>query len=319
MKKIFLAGHKGMVGSSILKQLKKIKNVKIFTASRAKLNLCNQYEVERYFKKNKFDEVYIAAARVGGIKANSDYPAEFLYENSMIQLNIINSAFISGVKNLLFLGSSCIYPKHAKQPMVEEELLNGYLEKTNEPYAIAKISGIKLCQYYAKQYDVDYRCLMPTNLYGPGDNFNLDNAHVIPALLSKFHNAKVKKNNRVEIWGTGKPKREFLHVEDLAAASLKVMSISKKKYYSMMNENVAHLNVGTGSDISIKNLAILIKEIVGFKGKIFFDTKMPDGTKRKLLCIKKINAIGWQSTIDLKTGLSDTYKWYLDNLKKIRK
>ena len=307
-----------MVGSSILKQLKKIKNIKIFTASRAKLNLCNQYDVERYFKKNKFDEVYMAAARVGGIKANSDYPAEFLYENSMIQLNIINSAFNSGVKKLLFLGSSCIYPKNAKQPMVEEELLNGYLEKTNEPYAIAKISGIKLCQYYAKQYDVDYRCLMPTNLYGPGDNFNLDNAHVIPSLLRKFHNAKVKKNNTVEIWGTGKPKREFLHVADLAAASLKVMSISKKKYCSMMNENVAHLNVGTGSDISIKNLAILIKEIVGYEGKIFFDTKMPDGTKRKLLCIKKINAIGWQSTIDLKAGLSDTYKWYLDNIKKIR-
>jgi len=307
-----------MVGSSILKQLKKIKNVKIFTASRARLNLCNQYEVERYFKRNKFDEVYMAAARVGGIKANSDYPAEFLYENSMIQLNIINSAFISGVKKLLFLGSSCIYPKNAKQPMVEEELLNGYLEKTNEPYAIAKISGIKLCQYYTKQYDVDYRCLMPTNLYGPEDNFNLDNAHVIPSLLRKFHNSKVMKKNMVEIWGTGKPKREFLHVADLAKASLKVMSISKKKYSSMMNEDVAHLNVGTGLDISIKNLAILIKEIVGFEGKIFFNTKMPDGTKRKLLCINKINAIGWKSTIDLKTGLSETYKWYLDNLKNIR-
>ena len=312
--KIFVAGHKGMVGSALVRLLKR-KKVKIITKEKKELNLLDQKKVQSFFKNNKIDQVYLAAAKVGGIHANNTYPAEFIYENLMIQNNVIHSAFLSGVKKLLFLGSSCIYPKNAKQPMKEEELLTGKLEPTNEPYALAKIAGIKMCESYNRQYGnshgIDYRCVMPTNLYGPGDNYHPENSHVIPALIQRFQDAKVKNLEFVTVWGTGTPRREFLYVEDLARASIFIMNIEKKVYYEQTSPMCSHLNVGSGEDLTIKELAKIIKEVVGFKGKIKFDPSKPDGTKRKFLDNKKIKNFNFKFQVNLKNGLIETYKDYI--------
>ena len=307
--KIFIAGHKGMVGSALVRLLKK-KKVTIITKEKKELNLLDQKKVQSLFKNNKIDQVYLAAARAGGIYANNTYPAEFIYENLMIQNNVIHSAFLSGVKKLLFLGSSCIYPKNAKQPMKEEELLTGKLEPTNEPYAIAKIAGIKMCESYNRQYGnshgIDYRCVMPTNLYGPGDNYHPENSHVVPALIRRFHEAKVNNLKSVTIWGTGLPLREFLHVEDMAQASIKIMNLNKKKYNKIVKP-MSHINIGSEKEISIKALAKIIKKIVGYNGKIKFDKTKPDGTLRKITNIRRLNKVGFKHKIDLKEGLEQTY------------
>src|SRR6056300_1243161 len=287
--KIFIAGHNGMVGSVIVRLLKR-KKVKVITKEKKELNLLDQKKVQTFFKNNKIDQVYLAAARVGGINANNTYPAEFIYQNLMIQNNVIHSAFLSGVKKLLFLGSSCIYPKNAKQPMKEEELLTGKLEPTNEPYALAKIAGIKMCESYNRQYGnshgIDYRCVMPTNLYGPGDNYHPENSHVVPGLIRRFHEAKVKNLKFVTIWGTGLPLREFLHVEDMARASIKIMNLDKKIYNKIVKP-MSHINIGSGKEISIKVLAKIIKKIVYYEGKIKFDKTKHNGTSRKLVNISR--------------------------------
>ncbi|MDA7462941.1 GDP-L-fucose synthase [Candidatus Pelagibacter ubique] len=312
--RIYLAGHKGMVGSALVRILKK-KNVKLITRDRKDLDLINQAAVQDFFKKEKIDQVYLAAAKVGGIYANKTFPAEFIYENIMIQTNIIHAAFLNGVKKLLFLGSSCIYPKNANQPMKEEELLSGKLEPTNEPYAIAKIAGIKLCESYNRQYGeshgIDYRSIMPTNLYGPGDNYHLKNSHVIPALIRRFHEAKVNKELSVKIWGTGTPKREFLFVDDMAHASIQVINTDKKNYDKYTEPMSRHVNVGSGIDITIKELAEMIKDIVEYKGEISFDPSKPDGSPRKLLNSSRLNSIGWHAEVNLKDGLIKTYQDYL--------
>jgi GDP-L-fucose synthase len=312
--KIFIAGHKGMVGSALVRLLKR-KKVKIITKEKKELNLLDQKKVQSFFKNNKIDQVYLAAAKVGGIHANNTYPAEFIYENLMIQNNVIHSAFLSGVKKLLFLGSSCIYPKNSTQPMKEEELLTGKLEPTNEPYAIAKIAGIKMCESYNRQYEnshgVDYRCVMPTNLYGPGDNYHPDNSHVIPALIRRFHNAKVNNLKFVNIWGTGSPLREFLYVEDMARASIQIMNLDKKKYIKIVKP-MSHINIGSGQEVSIKTLAKKIKKIVGFKGDIKFDKTKPNGILRKLNEIRRLNKIGFKFKIDIEQGLSQTYMDFME-------
>ena len=308
--KIFIAGHKGMVGSALVRLLKR-KKAEIVTKEKKELNLLDQKKVQTFFKNNKIDQVYLAAAKVGGIHANSTYPAEFIYENLMIQNNIIHSAFLSGVKKLLFLGSSCIYPKYAKQPMKEEELLTGKLEPTNEPYALAKIAGIKMCESYNRQYGnshgVDYRCVMPTNLYGPGDNYHSENSHVVPGLIRRFHEAKVNNLKSVTIWGTGLPLREFLHVEDMARASIQIMNFDKKKYYNIIKP-MSHINIGSGKDLTIKELAETIKQIVRFKVKIHFDHEKPDGVLRKFLDCKRINSLAFKPKISLREGLTKTYQ-----------
>ena len=307
--KIFIAGHKGMVGSALVRILKR-KKVKIITKEKRELNLLDQKKVQSFFKNNKIDQVYLAAAKVGGIHANNIYPAEFIYENLMIQNNVIHSAFLSGVKKLLFLGSSCIYPKNAKQPMKEEELLTGKLEPTNEPYAISKIAGIKMCESYNRQYGnshgIDYRCVMPTNLYGPGDNYHYENSHVVPGLIRRFHEAKVNNLKFVTIWGTGSPLRELLHVEDMAQASIQIMNLDKKKYIKIVRP-MSHINIGSGCEISIKELAKKIKKILDFKGKIKYDKNKPNGTLRKLTNIKRLNKIGFKYKIDLEQGLKQAY------------
>ena len=307
--RVFIAGHKGMVGSALVRLLKK-KKIEIITKEKEELNLLNQKKVQSFFKNNKIDQVYLAAARVGGINANQSYPAEFIYENLMIQNNIIHSAFKSEVKKLLFLGSSCIYPKNAKQPMEEEDLLTGKLEPTNEPYAISKIAGIKMCESYNRQYGnshgVDYRCVMPTNLYGPGDNYHPENSHVIPGLIRRFHEAKVRNLKKVNIWGTGLPMREFLHVDDMARASIQVMSLSKKKY-NMIIKPMSHINIGSGREVSIKTLTKIIKNIVNYNGKIKFDTTKPNGALRKLTNIRRLIKIGFKHKIDLEEGLKQVY------------
>ena len=312
--KIFIAGHKGMVGSAIFRQLKD-QDVEIITKDRKELDLLNQHDVQNFFKNEKIDQVYLAAAKVGGIFANNTYPAEFIYQNLMIQNNIIHNACLNGVKKLLFLGSSCIYPKNAKQPMKEDEMLSGKLEPTNEPYAISKIAGIKMCESYNRQYGeshgIDYRCIMPTNLYGPGDNYHPENSHVIPGLINRFHEAKLNNLKSVIIWGTGKPKREFLYVDDLSQASIYVMNLDKKVYSKQISSLTNHLNVGSGKEFNIQELAKIIKEVVDFKGAITFDTSKPDGTPRKLLNSEKINKLGFKPKINLKTGLIKTYKEYL--------
>ncbi len=309
-KKIYIAGHQGMVGSALTRELK--KNNRLLLRTRKELDLTDQNNVKKFFLKEKPDEVYIAAAKVGGIFANNSYPADFIYNNVMIEANIIHSSFISGVKKILFLGSSCIYPKFAKQPMKEEELLTGLLEPTNEPYAIAKILGIKMCESFNRQYgnihEIDFRSLMPTNLYGPGDNYHPENSHVVPALIRKFHDAKINKDPYVSVWGTGNVRREFLHVNDLAKACVKVMNLSKKLYLKQVGSNINHINVGSGFEIKIKELAKLIKNIVGYEGKIYFDRSKPDGMPRKLLDSKRIVALGWKPKISLKKGLSLSYK-----------
>jgi len=302
--KIYVAGHRGMVGSAIVRKLQKEGYANLLLRSRQELDLLDQTVVRRFFEAEKPEYVFLAAAKVGGILANDTYRAQFIYENLQIQNNIIHSAWQSGVKKLLFLGSSCIYPKHAPQPMKEEHLLTGPLEPTNEPYAVAKIAGIKMCQAYNDQYGTDYISVMPTNLYGPNDNFDLQTSHVLPALIHKFHKAKKDRLPAVEIWGTGSPKREFLHVDDLADACLFLM-----KNYSGNN----FLNIGVGEDISIKDLALLIKKIVGYQGKLSFDTSKPDGTPRKLLDVGRLHRLGWKATIGLEEGIAQTYRWFLAN------
>jgi len=312
--KIFVAGHRGMVGSALVSLLKR-KKVEIITKEKKELDLLNQKKVQAFFKNNKIDQVYLAAAKVGGIYANNTYPAEFIYENLMIQNNVIHSAFLFGVKKLLFLGSSCIYPKNSKQPMKEEELLTGKLEPTNEPYALAKIVGIKMCDSFNRQYGnshgIDYRCVMPTNLYGPGDNYHPENSHVVPGLIRRFHEAKVNNLKLVTIWGTGSPLREFLHVEDMAQPSIRIMNLDKKKYYKIVKP-MSHINIGSGREITIKTLAKKIKKIVNFKGDIKFDKTKPNGILRKLNDIRRLNKIGFKFKIDLEQGLRQAYMDFIE-------
>ena len=313
--RIFVAGHKGMVGSALLRLIES-QNVEIITKDRKELNLLNQQDVYYFFKNNKIDQVYLAAAKVGGIYANNSYPAEFIYENLLIQTNVIHSAFLGGVKKLLFLGSSCIYPKNNRQPIEEVDLLTGKLEPTNEPYAISKISGIKMCESYNRQYGkshgLDYRCLMPTNLYGPGDNYHPENSHVIPGLIHRFHQAKINQDKSVIIWGSGTPKREFLYVDDMARASIFLMNLEIKIYNKATTSMNSHINVGSGVEISIAELAKIIKKVTGFKGEIIFDRSKPDGISRKLLSSKKINELGFNSKISIIDGINITYQNYIE-------
>ena len=309
--KIYIAGHNGMVGSAIVRKLREKGFMNIITCSSSELDLANQQNVHNFLQEKKPDYVIIAAAKVGGIHANDSYPAEFIYQNLMIEANLIHGSYLAGVSKLLFLGSSCIYPKESQQPIKEEYLLSGHLESTNEPYALAKIAGIKLCESYNRQYGTDYRSIMPTNLYGPNNNFHPKNSHVIPALIRKFHEAKVNNKPFVEVWGSGKPMREFLHVDDMADASIHIMDIDKKTLESEVDPMLSHINIGTGMDITIKDVAQLIKGIVGFNGDIVFNTKMLDGTKRKLLDVSRIKSLGWEHSIALKDGIQETYDWFL--------
>lgn len=313
MSKIFIAGHKGMVGSAIFNLLNNEENT-VTTINRLNLDLTNQANVNDFFNDNKFDQVYLAAAKVGGIHANSSYPAEFIYQNLMIQNNIIHSAFLSGIKKLLFLGSSCIYPRLANQPIKENELLSGKLEPTNEAYAIAKIAGIKMCESFNRQYDLDYRSIMPTNLYGPGDNYHPENSHVVPALIRKFHEAKLQDLDSVTLWGSGSALREFLYVDDMAAASVFVMNLDKGKYNKSTQKTLSHLNAGSGEECSIKELAKIISNIVCFNGDIKWDLSKPDGTPRKMMDSSKLHSLGWTPKLSLEDGLLKTYNNYLDTL-----
>jgi GDP-L-fucose synthase len=372
--KIYVAGHNGMVGSAIVRKLRKQGFTNIITRSSAELDLTNQQDAHSFLQEEKPDYVVIAAAKVGGIYANDNHSAEFIYQNLMIEANLIHGSYLAGVDKLLFLGSSCIYPKQAQQPIKERYLLSGYLEPTNEPYAIAKITGIKLCESYNRQYGTDYRSIMPTNLYGPNDNFHLKNSHVIPAIVRKIHLAKcieqgawqairadIKKypirnldshssqeqiltelakqgvhstsnivpsgnafgvknsilSVSVNLWGSGKPMREFLHVDDMADASIHIMGLDKKILEKSTKPMLSHINIGTGIDIAIKDVAQIIKEVIEFYGEIIFDTKMPDGTKRKLLNITTIKRLGWKHKVELKDGLTETYKWYVENMEKV--
>lgn len=307
---IFIAGHNGMVGSSVLRLFKKkFRNSKIYIANKNKLNLLNQHQVYKFIKKNKFDSIIICAARAGGIYANNTKKADFIYENLEIQNNLINAAFLFKIKKLIFLGSSCIYPKICPQPMKEEYLLTGPLEETNKAYSIAKIAGISLCNSYREQYDCDFRCIMPTNLYGIKDKFDEKNSHVIPALIKKFHNAKINKKKYIKVWGSGNVYRDFLYVDDLSEAILKIFKLNKKKY-EKTTKNITHINVGSGKELTIKKLAYKIKSIVNYKGKIIFDKSMPDGMKKKLLDTTRINKLGWRPKVSLKEGLFKTYEYY---------
>lgn len=311
--KIYVAGHKGMVGSAIVRALKEKGYQNLITRTHAELDLTNQVAVQALFEKEQPDQVYLAAAKVGGIYANNTFPAEFIYENLMVQNNVIHEAFISGVKKLLFLGSSCIYPKLAPQPMAEEVLLTGKLEATNEPYAIAKIAGIKMCESYNRQYGVDYRSVMPTNLYGPGDNYHPENSHVIPAMIRRFHEAKVSNAPEVVIWGTGTPKREFLYVDDMAAASVFVMELDRSAYDQQTDSMCSHINVGYGSDITIAELAAAVADAVGYSGSISLDTTKPDGAPRKWMDSSRLNRLGWQAKFDLENGLALAYADFKKN------
>lgn len=319
MKTVFVAGHKGMVGSAIIRELAKDNHIKIITCDRSEVDLVNQVQVNDFFAQNKINEVYLAAAKVGGIQANNSYPADFIYENLMIEANIIHAAHQNDVQKLLFLGSSCIYPKLATQPMQESALLTGVLEPTNEPYAIAKIAGIKLCESYHRQYGRDYRSVMPTNLYGVNDNFHPENSHVIPALLRRFHEAKLNQLPEVVAWGTGAPMREFLHVDDMAQASIFVMNLDRKIYDQHTQPTLSHINVGTGIDCTIKELTETVAKVVGYTGKIVWDTTKPDGTPRKLMDVNRLKALGWQYSIELEQGLMQTYAWFLENQDSFRK
>ena len=316
---IFVAGHRGMVGSAIVRRLLEKGYINIITVPRFELDLACQSQVSEFFKSNKIDQVYLAAAKVGGIHANNTYPAEFIYENLMIEANIIHAAHSSAVEKLLFLGSSCIYPKQAEQPMREDALLTGVLEATNEPYAIAKIAGIKLCESYSRQYDRDYRSVMPTNLYGPNDNFHPENSHVIPALLRRFHEACESKADEVVVWGSGKPMREFLHVDDMADACIHVMELNEDIYRTNTEPMLSHINIGTGVDCTIRELAETIARVAGFTGQLTFDTTKPDGTARKLMDVSRLKALGWEASISLEDGLRNAYKWYLENWEQVRK
>ena len=306
-----------MVGSSIHRHLLNQQYKNVITVDKEELDLRDQQSVLDFFESTKIDVVIIAAAKVGGIYFNDNYPADFIFDNLMIEINLINSSHLTNVNRLLFLGSSCIYPRESKQPIREDYLLNGNLELTNESYSIAKIAGIKMCESYNRQYHRDYRSLMPTNLYGPNDNFHPKRSHVLPALLRKIHEAKDKDSNIV-IWGTGKPMREFLHVDDLASASLFILNIDKTEYNNFVSDRCSHVNVGSGCEVSIKELAILIGNIIGYNGKIMYDASKPDGTMRKILDTNLINSMGWRSKINLKSGIELTYSWFLENLKSIR-
>ena len=317
MSKVFVAGHKGMVGTALCRQLQNC-DIELITTSREKLDLTRQDQVKEFFKIHKFDQVYLAAAKVGGINANNSYPAEFIYQNLMIQNNIIHEAHESDVDKLLFLGSSCIYPKHASQPIGEAELLSGALEATNEPYAIAKIAGVKLCESYNRQYGRDYRSVMPTNLYGPMDNFHPQNSHVLPALIRRFHEAKESGLKEVVVWGSGSPMREFLHVDDMAEACIFVMDMEPDLYASKTKPMMSHINIGSGKDCTIKTLAETICKVVGFSGQIIWDTSMPDGTPRKLMNVGLINSLGWSASIELEEGIKNTYKWFKENSSDVR-
>jgi len=316
--KIYLAGHAGMVGSSILRRLQSEGYENIITCSHSELDLTNQQAVKDLFTTERPAYVFLAAARVGGIHANNARPAEFIYQNLMIEANVIHAAWQSGVDRLLLLGSSCIYPRMAKQPMQETALLTGVLEPTNEPYAVAKIAGIKLCESYNRQYGTDYRSVMPTNLYGPEDNFNLEGSHVIPALIRKFHEAKINNTPEVVVWGSGAPKREFLYVDDMADACLHVMKLDNKSYLGKTEPMLSHINVGVGSDISIAELAEEIGKVVGYKGNIVFDKTKPDGAPRKLLDVQLLTQLGWSAKTELSEGLVETYQWYLKNQSRLR-
>ena len=318
MNKIYVAGHRGMVGSAIVRQLQTNPDNEILTRSRAELNLTSQTEVERFFATERPTQVYLAAATVGGIQANNSYPATFIYDNLMIEANVIHAAHQHQVQRLLFLGSSCIYPRLAEQPIREEALLTGPLEPTNEAYAVAKIAGIKLCESYNRQYGTDFRSAMPTNLYGPGDNFNLADSHVVPALLRKFHSAKVNAAEHVTIWGSGKPKREFLHVDDMAEACLHIMRLSREDYQAHTQAMLSHINVGCGTDIRISELATLIGQVVGYTGRLQFDRSKPDGAPRKLLDTARLTATGWRPRTELLDGLRQTYAWFVEHEHQVR-
>lgn len=320
--KIFIAGHRGMVGSAIMRKLHlRIaagEKLVLLTRTHTELDLTNQAAVSEFFNTEKPDVVILAAAKVGGIIANNTYPAEFIYDNLMLECNVIHQAYLAGVKKLLFLGSSCIYPRLAAQPMAEDSLLTGTLEPTNEPYAIAKIAGIKLCESYNRQYGTDYRSVMPTNLYGPHDNFHPANSHVVPAMIRRFHEAAQSGAEEVVVWGTGTPKREFLHVDDMAEASLFVLDLDGETYNANTQPMLSHINVGTGTDVTIRELAEALAAVTGFKGRLVFDTAKPDGAPRKLMNVSRLAAMGWRAKIDVQTGLKDAYQWFLDHANEIR-
>lgn len=317
-KKIFVAGHNGMVGSAIVRQLENRPDVDLIVRNRNELNLLDAKAVNSFFSTEKIDEIYLAAAKVGGIVANNTYPANFIYENLMIESNIINSAHVNDVQKIMFLGSSCIYPKLATQPISENALLQGTLEPTNEPYAIAKIAGIKLCESYNRQYGRDYRSVMPTNLYGENDNFHPNNSHVIPALIRRFHEAKESNTSEVVVWGSGKPMREFLHVDDMAAASIHVMELDKSILDQNTSPMLSHINVGTGVDCTIKELAETIAKVTNYNGLVTFDSSKPDGTPRKLLDVSRLSSLGWNYSIALEDGLNKTYNWFLNHQENFR-
>lgn len=317
-KRIYVAGHRGMVGSAICRILSVREDVELVVRTHSELDLTSQQAVHEFFQTEQIDQVYLAAAKVGGIYANNTYPADFIYQNLMIECNIIHSAHLANVQNLLFLGSSCIYPKHATQPMEESALLTGTLEATNEPYAIAKIAGIKLCESYNRQYSRNYRSVMPTNLYGINDNFHPQNSHVIPALMRRFHEAKVMGETEVVVWGTGTPMREFLYVDDMAAASVYVMELEQSKYDQNTQSMLSHINVGTGIDCTIREMAETMASVVGYEGEIVFDTTKPDGTPRKLMDVTRLKNLGWEYRYNLYDGLALTYKWYLANIESYR-
>ena len=310
---VFVAGHRGMVGSAIVRKLELDPSVYIITRERDELDLTNQAQVQRFYAETPIDQVYLAAAKVGGIYANNTYPAEFIYQNLMIEANVINAAYQNNVQHLLLLGSSCIYPKHAEQPMREDALLTGVLEATNEPYAVGKIAGIKLCESYNRQYGCDYRSVMPTNLYGINDNFHPENSHVIPALIRRFHEAKQQGAPSVTVWGTGKPMREFLYVDDMADACVFIMNLTAEAYQQEIQPMLSHINVGTGEDCAISELAKTVASVVGYQGEIEWDTTKPDGAPRKLMDGSRLEKLGWKSTIALREGLEKTYAWVLEN------
>lgn len=321
--KIFVSGHRGMVGSAIVRQLESRRNrgelIEILTQERSELDLTVQSDVRAYLQSERPDIVILAAAKVGGIHANASRPAEFIYQNLMMEANVIHQSFEAGITRALFLGSSCIYPKDALQPMAEQALLTGVLEPTNEPYAIAKIAGIKLCESYNRQYGTDYRSVMPSNLYGPGDNFHLTDSHVLPALLRRIHDAKINGDSEVVIWGSGTPKREFLHVDDMASASIFVLDIPQDIYMARIGSVLSHINIGSGCEISILELAKAISNIVGYSGRIITDPSRPDGAARKILDTKLLNSMGWRASIELSQGIADTYAWFLSNQSAIRR
>jgi GDP-L-fucose synthase len=315
---IFVAGHRGMVGSAIVRRLRSLGHERILTAERGALELTRQAQVEQFFGDHRVDHVVLAAARVGGIHANDTYPVDFLLDNLLIETNVIRAAHVAGVQRLLFLGSSCIYPRLAPQPIREDALLTAPLEPTNEPYALAKIVGIKLCEAFNRQYGRDYRSVMPTNLYGPGDNFHPENSHVIPALLRRFHEAAQHGADEVTIWGSGSPRREFLHVDDMAAASVHVTQLASEVYAAHTQPRLSHVNVGTGTDCTIRELAGTVAQVTGFAGRLAWDSTKPDGTPRKLLDVSRLAALGWRASIGLEDGLRDTYRWFIDHRAEVR-